>query len=155
MDNLKILHIIRSKHEELHWLVMTSWCCHVFKLRTIPLRTHACQTADIIFHSIYGAACLQLTQFACHGCENVYFILFFIIKSEVWIVNHCLGLGHETMVCAVCLTMFLWTVYGEQYIYELQLTYAGDPVWIKGTEERNEGGARGQCHLKSYQGQGH
>ena len=22
-------------------------------------------------------------------------------------VNHCLGLSHETMVCAVCLTMFL------------------------------------------------
>ena len=33
--------------------------------------------------------------------------LIIIIKSEVWIVNHCLGLGHETMVCAVCLTMFL------------------------------------------------
>ena len=31
-----------------------------------------------------------------------------IIKPEVWIINHCLGLGHETMVCAVCLTMFLW-----------------------------------------------
>ena len=29
----------------------------------------------IIFHSIYGAVCLQLTQFACHDCENVYFIL--------------------------------------------------------------------------------
>ena len=47
------------------------------------------------------------------------------------------------------------TVYGEQYIYELQLTYAGDPIWIKGKEERNEDGVRGQCHLKSYQGQGH
>ena len=34
--------------------------------------------------------------------------LIIIIKSEVWIINHCLGLGHETMVCAVCLTMFLW-----------------------------------------------
>ena len=33
--------------------------------------------------------------------------LIIIIKSEVWIINHCLGLGHETMVCAVCLTMFL------------------------------------------------
>ena len=47
------------------------------------------------------------------------------------------------------------TVYGEQYIHELQLTYAGDPIWIKGKEERNEDGVRGQCHLKSYQGQGH
>ena len=33
--------------------------------------------------------------------------LIIIIKSEVWLINHCLGLGHETMVCAVCLTMFL------------------------------------------------
>ena len=29
----------------------------------------------IIFHSIYRAVCLQLTQFACHDGENVYFIL--------------------------------------------------------------------------------
>ena len=68
----------------------------------------------IIFHSIYGAVCHQLTQFACHDCENVYFILLSssnrkyesLTIVEVWIVNHCLGLGHETMVCAVCLTMF-------------------------------------------------
>ena len=33
--------------------------------------------------------------------------LIIVIKSEVWIINHCLALGHETMVCAVCLTMFL------------------------------------------------
>ena len=29
-----------------------------------------------------------------------------IIKSEVWIINHCLRLGHEAMICAVCITMF-------------------------------------------------
>ena len=34
--------------------------------------------------------------------------LIIIIKSEVWIVNHCLGLGHETMVCAVCLTIIIF-----------------------------------------------
>ena len=31
--------------------------------------------------------------------------LIIIIKSEVWIIIHCLGLGHETMVCAVCLSI--------------------------------------------------
>ena len=46
--------------------------------------------------------------------------LIIIIKPEVWIINHCLGLGHETMVCAVCLTMFLLD----------KLLYYG----IKGTE---------------------
>ena len=33
--------------------------------------------------------------------------LIIIIKSEVWPISHCLGLGHETMVCAVCLCIFL------------------------------------------------
>ena len=32
--------------------------------------------------------------------------LIIIIKSEVWITNHCLGLGHETMVCNIFITMF-------------------------------------------------
>ena len=48
MNNLKILHRIRSKYEELHWLVITSRCRHVFKLLTVPLRTYACQTAEIM-----------------------------------------------------------------------------------------------------------
>ena len=33
--------------------------------------------------------------------------LIIIVKSEVWIITHCLGLGHETMVFAVCLSIFL------------------------------------------------
>ena len=41
--------------------------------------------------------------------------LIIIIKPEVWIINHCLGLGHETMVCAVCLTMFLWNVFSKYH----------------------------------------
>ena len=39
--------------------------------------------------------------------ERMY-ILIIIIKSKVWTIIHCLGLGHETMVCAVCLSIFLW-----------------------------------------------
>ena len=31
-----------------------------------------------------------------------------IIKSEIWIIAQCLRLGHEIMVCAVCLTRLLW-----------------------------------------------
>ena len=40
--------------------------------------------------------------------EYIYFCLTIIIISEVWTITHCLGLGHETMVCAVCLSIFLW-----------------------------------------------
>ena len=59
---------------------------------------------SIIVYSIYGAVRFQLTQFSCDDRENVYFI---IIKPDVWIINHCLGLGQETMVCAVCLTILI------------------------------------------------
>ena len=34
--------------------------------------------------------------------------LIIIINSEVWSICHYLGLGHETMVYAVCLPIFLW-----------------------------------------------
>ena len=41
--------------------------------------------------------------------ERIYILcLIIIIKSEVWTITHCLGLGHETMVSAVCLSIFLW-----------------------------------------------
>ena len=44
-----------------------------------------------------------------HIIERRYILcLIIIIKSEVWTITHCLGLGHETMVCAVCLSIFLW-----------------------------------------------
>ena len=40
--------------------------------------------------------------------ERIYILcLIIIIKSEVWTITNCLGLGHETMVCAVCLSIFL------------------------------------------------
>ena len=40
--------------------------------------------------------------------ERIYILcLIFIIKSEVWTIAHCLGLGHETMVSAVCLSISL------------------------------------------------
>ena len=42
--------------------------------------------------------------------ERIYILcLIIIIKSEVWTITHCLALGHETMVCAVCLSIFLQT----------------------------------------------
>ena len=36
---------------------------------------------SIIFYPIYGAVCLQLTQFSCDECEKVYLIL---LSSSNW-----------------------------------------------------------------------
>ena len=41
--------------------------------------------------------------------------LIIIIKSEVWTIIHCLRLDHETMVCAVCLSIF----YGQLRCYHV------------------------------------
>ena len=39
--------------------------------------------------------------------ERIYILRLIILsKSEVWSITHCLGLGHETMVSAVCLSIF-------------------------------------------------
>ena len=39
--------------------------------------------------------------------ERIYILcLVIIIKSEVWTITHCLGLGHETIASAVCLSIF-------------------------------------------------
>ena len=41
--------------------------------------------------------------------ERIYMLcLIIIIKSEVWTITHCVGLRHETMVSAVCLSIFLF-----------------------------------------------
>ena len=44
---------------------------------------------------------LMMIERRCVVCLSI------IIKSEVWTITHCLGLGHETMVSTVCLSIFL------------------------------------------------
>ena len=59
-----------------------------------------------LLFSIWGCASSAYPIFLWWSWECVLYLII-IIKSEVWNINHCLGLGHETMVCAVCFTMFL------------------------------------------------
>ena len=34
-------------------------------------------------------------------------VMIIIIKSEVWTISYCLGLGHETMVCILCVYVLM------------------------------------------------
>ena len=72
--------------------------CRVCKIEHILL---------VMNYSIYGAACFQFTQFPRNSWENILRCLIMIIKTEVRTIIHLLGLGHETMVCAVCIFIFL------------------------------------------------
>ena len=65
---------------------------------------------SVIHYIICGAVCFQFTHFCCDDWDNIYIYilcLIIIIKSEVWTISHCLGLDHETMVSAVCLSICL------------------------------------------------
>ena len=56
----------------------------------------------------YVGLCVFSLPISVVMIERIYILcLIIIIKSEVWTITHCLGLGHETMVCAVCLSIFL------------------------------------------------
>ena len=63
------------------------------------------QFSQLSLYSLYGAVYSAYPILLWWSRECVLYLII-IIKPEVWIINHCLGLGHETMVCAVCLTMF-------------------------------------------------
>ena len=62
--------------------------------------------------------------------ERIYILcLIIIIKSEVWTITHCLGLGHETMVSAVCLSIFLcFKNYLKHKIWIIAITLLLDRV---------------------------
>ena len=56
----------------------------------------------------YVGLCVFSLPISFVRIERIYILcLIIIIKSEVWTITHCLGLGHETVVCAVCLSIFL------------------------------------------------
>ena len=76
--------------------------------------------------------------------------LIIIIKSEVWTITHCLGLGHETMVCAVCLSIFLWSdsqvIYTKLASHWLSLPRAGQ-YWCDAQTEMEPRKSKYNCDV--------
>ena len=66
--------------------------------------------------------------FALWWLRGYVLCLIIIIKSEVWIIIHCLGLGQETMVCAVCLYILLDEKPKKSFINELWAQRVQTPV---------------------------
>ena len=71
--------------------------------------------------NVYVYQISQLSFVRCVGCVFsayscvlwtlwkgiVLYLITIIIRSEIWIISHCLGLGHEMMVCIVFHAIFL------------------------------------------------
>ena len=87
-------------------LIWRHWTNKMLVRYMLPCVSKVETILAIILHSIYGAVSSAYPIRLSWLWECVLYLII-IIKSEVRIVNHCLGLGHETMVCTVCLTMFL------------------------------------------------
>ena len=54
----------------------------------------------------------QFSHIPCDDWKNIYIYIYMlcliiIIRYKVWTLIHFLGLGNQTMVCAVCLFIFL------------------------------------------------
>ena len=67
----------------------------------------------------YVGLCIFSLPISFVTIERIYILcLIIIIKSEVWTITHYLGLGHKTMVWAVCLSifLFLWTKFDQLII---------------------------------------
>ena len=77
----------------------------------------------------YARLCVFSLPISVVMIERKYTLcLIIIIKSEVWTIIHCLGLGHETLVCAVCLSIFvcsklIFTIYHRKKINMTMQTF--------------------------------
>ena len=76
-----------------------------YKLSSVWVRLSIISLLSIIQ---YVGLCVLSLPISFVMIERIYILCLTIIKSEVWTITHCLGLGHETMVCAVCLSIFFW-----------------------------------------------
>ena len=85
--------------------------CQIYFVECVSNIKHILPVIHYTTHyKVCGAVWFQLTH-PLVMIEIIYILcLIIIIKSEVWTITHCLGLGHETMVRAVCLSIFVWNV---------------------------------------------
>ena len=78
-----------------------------------------------LHYTIRGAVCFQFTHFPCDDWDNIYSLSYY--HHQIGIMHNCpfLELGNETMVCAVCLSVFFWprAKYGHVEILLLEILF--------------------------------
>ena len=94
--------------------------CQIYFVECVSKIKHI---LSVIHYTICGAVYFQFVVI-----ERIHILcLIIIIKSEVWTITHCLGLGHETMVSAVCLSIFLSSDISKKVKWE-KFSNTGDHV---------------------------
>ena len=99
------LYITPSHYANFIWRHWTYKMPVRFNLSSVWVRLSLFSQLSIIQ---YVGLCVFSLPISFVMIERIYILcLIIIIKSEVRTITHCLGLAHETMVCAVCLSIFL------------------------------------------------
>ena len=68
-------------------------CVYTYLSLYVSVYTYIYITSKMLYRYVRPSVCLKLSQFSC---------IFYLIYGIVFVQLTCLGLGHETMVCAVC-----------------------------------------------------
>ena len=105
------LHITWSHLPPLCKLIWKHWTCKMFSMYIRSSLSINTSIFSVIFHSIYGTECLSGYAYSSSDCENVLHLIITITSPEIWIISQCLGLDPEAIVCAICLSMFLYLVH--------------------------------------------
>ena len=84
----ELIHLYMNLHIHVHVFV-NSWC--VSSIMSI---------LSIIRHAMYRVVCVQLTHSIAMIVRMRVLNVIIIIKSEVWIISHCLWWGHGSTVFA-------------------------------------------------------
>ena len=84
------------------WLLQLIWW---YFLSNVCLRLS--QVSQFSFMQYIMELCVFILPFYLVMIVRIRVLYLIIIKSEVWPTCHCIGLGHETMVYAICLYMVL------------------------------------------------
>ena len=123
---------------------LSSWCKPIWRHWTYKMPVRYVLSSVWVRFSIFSP--LSILQYvglyvlswtiSLVMIERIYILcLIIIVKSEVWTITHWLGLGHETIVPAVCLSIFLCrdlitsnvTIF---YLTRYQNTMWGLDMWV-------------------------
>ena len=70
----------------------------VSKINSVPL------------YAIYGSVLFQLPHFSCDDFDNMYTLSHYCHQIKIWIISHCLRLGHEIVPCTICPAIFFGSI---------------------------------------------
>ena len=97
------LNITPSHYHNCANFIWRHWTCKMpvrYNLTSVWIRLNIFSKLSIIQ---YMGLCVFSLPISFVMIEIIYIVCFLIIiKSEIWTITYWLGLGHETMVCAVC-----------------------------------------------------